>query len=65
MTSETSEVPEANAYFVQEGDSLWAISVRIYGDAGQVEELFAANRDTMTSAGDLSVGMVLNVPPVE
>jgi nucleoid-associated protein YgaU len=52
-------------YTVQEGDSLWAISVRIYGNADQVEELFAANRDRMTSAGDLSVGMVLNVPPVE
>jgi nucleoid-associated protein YgaU len=52
-------------YTVQEGDSLWAISVRIYGNADQVEELYAANRDQMTSAGDLSVGMVLAVPPVE
>jgi len=52
-------------YTVQDGDSLWAISVRIYGDADQVEELYAANRDQMTSAGDLRVGMVLNVPPVE
>ena len=52
-------------YIVQEGDSLWAISVRIYGDAAQVEELYAANRDQMTSAGDLRVGMVLAVPVVE
>jgi nucleoid-associated protein YgaU len=52
-------------YTVVEGDSLWGISVRIYGNADQVEELYAANRDQMTSAGDLRVGMVLNVPPVE
>jgi nucleoid-associated protein YgaU len=49
-------------YTVREGDSLWAISVRIYGNADQVEELYAANRTQMTSAGDLRVGMVLNVP---
>jgi nucleoid-associated protein YgaU len=52
-------------YTVVEGDSLWGISVRIYGNADQVEELYAANRDQMTSAGDLRVGMVLDVPPVE
>jgi nucleoid-associated protein YgaU len=52
-------------YTVQEGDSLWAISVRIYGNADQVEELFAANRDQMASAGDLRVGMVLAVPAVQ
>jgi nucleoid-associated protein YgaU len=52
-------------YTVQEGDSLWAISVRIYGNPDQVEELYAANRDQMTSAGDLRVGMVLAVPVVE
>jgi nucleoid-associated protein YgaU len=52
-------------YTVQEGDSLWAISVRIYGNADQVEELYAANRNQMASAGDLRVGMVLSVPPVE
>ena len=48
-----------------EGDSLCSVSVRIYGNADQVEELYAANRSQMTSAGDLRVGMVLAVPPVE
>lgn len=52
-------------YTVQEGDSLWVISVRIYGNADQIEEIYAANRDQMTSAGDLRVGMVLAVPPIE
>jgi nucleoid-associated protein YgaU len=52
-------------YTVREGDSLWAISVRIYGNADLVEELYAANRNQLTSAGDLRVGMVLTVPPLE
>ncbi len=52
-------------YTVQEGDSLWGISVRIYGNADQVEELFAANRTQMSSAGDLRIGMELVVPQPE
>jgi nucleoid-associated protein YgaU len=52
-------------YVVQEGDSLWGISVRIYGDPDQVEELFAANQDVLPTANALSVGMELKVPPVE
>ena len=59
------KVRPPQTYTVREGDSLWAISVRIYGNADQVEELYAANRSQMTSAGDLRVGMVLAVPPVE
>ncbi len=59
------KVRPPQSYTVREGDSLWAISVRIYGNADQVEELYAANRNQMTSAGDLRVGMVLAVPPVE
>jgi len=52
-------------YTVRPGDSLWAISVRIYGNAEQIEELYAANQDQMASANALTVGMVLKVPPVE
>lgn len=52
-------------YTVQEGDSLWVISVRIYGNADYVDDLYAVNGERMISAGDLSVGMVLIVPPVE
>jgi nucleoid-associated protein YgaU len=59
------KVRPPQTYTVLEGDSLWAISVRIYGNADQVEELYAANRNQMTSAGDLRVGMVLAVPALE
>jgi LysM repeat protein len=59
------KVRPPETYTVREGDSLWAISVRIYGNADLVEELYAANRGQMTSAGDLRVGMVLAVPRME
>ena len=52
-------------YTVQEGDTLWGISMTLYGDPDMVEELFAANREVMPSAGDLRVGMALQVPQRE
>ena len=52
-------------YTVQEGDNLWTISLELYGTPDRIEDLFAANRDILPSANALSVGMVLQVPPVE
>lgn len=52
-------------YTVRDGDTLWDISVRIYGTPDQIEELFAANQDQMASASALAVGMVLKVPKAE
>lgn len=52
-------------YTVVEGDSLWAISVKLYGNPDRVDALFAANQDVLPSADALRVGMVLQVPPLE
>ncbi len=49
-------------YTVQAGDSLWTVSVSLYGEPGMVEEIYAANRNVMSSPNTLSVGMVLAVP---
>jgi nucleoid-associated protein YgaU len=49
-------------YTVQSGDSLWAISMALYGEPGMVEEIYAANRGVLNSPNALSVGMVLAVP---
>ncbi|MBP8293251.1 MAG: LysM peptidoglycan-binding domain-containing protein [Caldilineaceae bacterium] len=49
-------------YTVQAGDSLWVVSVNLYGDPGMIEEIYAANRNVMSSPNTLSVGMVLAVP---
>ncbi len=52
-------------YIVQEGDTLWGISVRLYGEPTQVDAIYAANQDVMASPNALSIGMELKVPPVE
>lgn len=51
-------------YTVQEGDTLWDISYKLYG-ANRVDELFDANRDTLASPEALRVGQTLIVPPAE
>ena len=52
-------------YTVKEGDTLWNISLELYGTPDRIQDLFAANRDILPSADALRVGMVLTVPPVE
>lgn len=53
-----------STYTVVEGDSLWAISVKLYGTPDRIQALFEANRDILASADDLRVGMVLQAPPL-
>lgn len=54
-----------STYTVVEGDSLWAISVKLYGNPDRTQTLFEANQDVLSSANDLRVGMILRVPPLE
>ncbi len=54
-----------STYTVKEGDTLWNISLELYGTPDRIQDLFAANRDILPSADALRVGMVLTVPPVE
>lgn len=49
-------------YEVQANDTLWDISVRLYGDATRIDALFAANQDALPSRDALQVGMKLKVP---
>jgi nucleoid-associated protein YgaU len=51
-------------YTVQEGDSLWIISYKLYG-TNRVADLFDANRETLPSPEALRVGQTLIVPPAE
>ena len=52
-------------YTVQEGDTLWDISMKLYGTPARVQALFEANRDVLLSPDALRVGMVLKTPPME
>lgn len=64
--AETTEVAVAGAgprtYVVQPGDSLTAISKKMYGTIRNFEKIFQANRDKLESSDDLKVGMTLTIP---
>lgn len=50
-------------YVVEPGDSLYAISKKVYGDSSYIEAIFQTNRNTMQSKNSLRVGQTLNLPP--
>ena len=59
-----SPIPSTpRTYVVQPGDSLYAISKKIYGDASRIDSIYAANRDTLKSKNSLRVGQTLLLPP--
>lgn len=51
-------------YLVQEGDSLWLISYKLYG-VDRVADLYNANRTLLPSPEALRPGQLLEVPPVQ
>lgn len=50
------------SYVVQPGDSLYAISLKVYGDAEHIQSIFQANRNILKSVNDLRPGQVLSLP---
>ena len=60
LKTETS-VPRT--YVVEPGDSLYAISQKIYGNSSYIDAIFQANRNTLKSKNSLRVGQTLNLPP--
>jgi hypothetical protein len=58
-----THVPYPTSYIVQSGDSLYAISKKVYGNASQIDLIFQANRDTLKSKNSLKVGQTLRLPP--
>jgi LysM repeat protein len=55
---------QAKTYVVQQGDSLYAISRKLYGDSSHIDRIFQANRDSLPSKNSLKVGQTLRIPPV-
>lgn len=50
------------SYVVESGDTLSKISLKVYGNPNRWNEIFQANRDKMSNAHSLKVGMTLNIP---
>ncbi len=54
----------ARTYVVQPGDSLYAISRKLYGDSSHIDRIFQANRSSLPSKNSLKLGQVLVIPPI-
>ena len=58
--------PEPSAprtHVVQQGDSLYAISRKFYGDSAHIDLIFNANRDVLINKRSLKIGQKLRIPP--
>lgn len=58
--------PADNAYTqwyeVKKGDTLWKIAKEKYGDGSLYQEIFKANRDTLSDPDKIQVGQRLRIP---
>ncbi len=57
--------PRGQTHTVQQGDSLWSLAERFYGDGRRWQKIYEANRDALPSASQLPVGEVLVIPAAE
>ena len=62
IAAETIERAETNTYTVKEGDSLYRIAQKLLGDGERYNEIYKANKDKLSSASDIRVGMTLKLP---
>lgn len=57
-----ANVETAKTYTVKSGDSLWAISERIYGNGNDWRRIYEANKDRIKDPDVIQPGWVLNIP---
>jgi LysM repeat protein len=50
-------------HVVQQGDSLYAISRKFYGDSAHIDLIYNANRDVLINKSSLKIGQKLRIPP--
>jgi nucleoid-associated protein YgaU len=51
-------------YTVEEGDTLWTIAVKLYGDGSRWQDIYDANRGALPNPTLLAPGTKLTVPPM-
>lgn len=55
---------ETTFYTVADGDTLWAISTKHYGDGAKYPVIFEANKPMLTDPDLIYTGQVLRIPPL-
>lgn len=54
--------PDARTVTIMQGESLYKVSMRLYGVGDYYMALYEANRDSINNPDDIQVGQVLRVP---
>jgi nucleoid-associated protein YgaU len=54
--------PAARTHVIQDGDTLYALAVKYYGDGERFHDLYKANRDVLRSPDRLPAGSQLRIP---
>jgi nucleoid-associated protein YgaU len=57
--------PAPQTYTVAQGDTLWSLAIRFYGEGRRWNKIYEANRDVLSSSSALPVGAVLVIPVAE
>ncbi len=55
-------IVDSGQYTVAKGDSLWKISVEVYGDGYAWPKVWEANKDQIANPNLIEIGMVLKMP---
>lgn len=63
--SERYTAGQSQSWTVRDGDTLGALADRFYGDPSRWQEIVSQNYDVLGGLGELNVGQVLLVAPVE
>lgn len=58
----TQEPGTVRVHVVQQGDTLYRLSIQYFGTGRRWREIYDANRDVMRSETDLRIGMQLKIP---
>lgn len=57
-------VSDSGEYTVLKGDSLWKISVEVYGDGYAWPKVWESNKDLIANPNLIEIGMVLKMPQI-
>ena len=59
LVKKKAESARPRTYVVKQGDSLYAISRKLYGDSSHIDRIFQANRQSLASKNSLKLGQKL------
>lgn len=62
--TEETQNPVGRRHVVEEGDTLFSLAVRYYGDANKFVLIYRVNREVLTAPDNLAPGTVLTIPEV-